>query len=206
MKKTSVLIADDHSLLRMGLRSMLRQEADLEVVGEAVNGEMAVELVRKLKPDVVVMDLMMPKLNGADATRSILERNPDTKVIILTSFGTSSDLQRAISYGAVGALTKEAPGENLVKAIRQVRAGETAISAEIADAADSDSAQPLLTDKQSEILQSVVQGRTNRQIADRFDISEDGVKKHLRLIFAKLGASSRAEAVAIALRKHLLKI
>ena len=206
MKKTSVLIADDHSLLRMGLRSMLRQEADMEVVGEAVNGEMAVELVRKLKPDVVVMDLMMPKLNGADATRSILERNPDTKVIILTSFGTSSDLQRAISYGAVGALTKEAPGENLVKAIRQVRAGETAISAEIADAADSDSAQPLLTDKQSEILQSVVQGRTNRQIADRFDISEDGVKKHLRLIFAKLGASSRAEAVAIALRKHLLKI
>ncbi|MBQ0031224.1 MAG: response regulator transcription factor [bacterium] len=206
MKKTSVLIADDHSLLRMGLRSMLRQEADMEVVGEAVNGEMAVELVRKLKPDVVVMDLMMPKLNGADATRSILERNPDTKVIILTSFGTSSDLQRAISYGAVGALTKEAPGENLVKAIRQVRAGETAISAEIADEIDPDSAQPLLTDKQSDILQSVVQGQTNRQIAVRFGITEDGVKKHLRLIFTKLNASSRAEAVAIALRKHLLKI
>ena len=206
MKKTSVLIADDHSLLRMGMRSMLRQEADMEVVGEAVDGEMAVELVNKLKPDVVVMDLMMPKLNGADATKTIIERHPDAKVIILTSFGTASDLQRAISYGAVGALTKEAPGENLVKAIRLVCAGETAISAEIADAADSDSAQPLLTDKQSEILQSVVQGRTNRQIADRFDISEDGVKKHLRLIFAKLGASSRAEAVAIALRKHLLKI
>ena len=206
MKKTSILIADDHSLLRMGLRSMLRQEADMEVVGEAVNGEMAVELVRKLKPDVVVMDLMMPKLNGADATRSILESHPDTKVIILTSFGTSSDLQRAISYGAAGALTKEAPGENLVKAIRQVRAGETAISAEIADEIDPDSAQPLLTDKQSDILQAIVQGKTNRQIADRFGISEDGVKKHLRLIFAKLNASSRAEAVAIALRKQLLKM
>ena len=206
MKKTSVLIADDHSLLRMGLRSMLRQEADMEVVGEAVNGEMAVELVQKLKPEVVIMDLMMPKLNGADATRSILESHPDTKVIILTSFGSSSDLQRAISYGAAGALTKEAPGENLVKAIRQVRAGETAISAEIGDAIDPDYAQSLLTDKQSDILQSVVQGQTNRQIAVRFGISEDGVKKHLRLIFAKLNASSRAEAVAIALRKHLLKI
>ena len=117
MKKITIFVADDHALMRVGLRSMLGDEPDMEIVGEAANGKDAVRAVRSLRPDVVIMDLMMPKLNGADATREILQALPDTRIIILSSFGTSAELRQAIADGAVGMQPKEDPTENLIRMI-----------------------------------------------------------------------------------------
>jgi len=206
VKTQRILIADDHALMRIGLKSMLGSQPDLLVVGEANNGKRAVEAVDRLKPDIVIMDLMMPELNGAEATRLILRRHPEIKVIILTSFGTSSDMALALSYGAVGAQMKEAPAERIIEAIHAVAEGRTALSEEVVRLLADDPIPPPLTEKQAEILHSIVRGLTNKDIAKQFGLSEGGVKKHLNLIFSKLGVATRSEAVAIALRKHLLKI
>ena len=206
MSKTRILIVDDHALMRMGLRSMLDMQSDMEVVGEAGNGQKAFDLAKSLTPDVIIMDLMMPKVGGAEATKTILEALPETKVVILTSFGNSAELAYAISNGAVGVQMKDAPTDALLKTIRRVMKGETAIPPDILKLCEAESAAVPLTEKQSEILQSVVRGYANKDIAKQFGISEAGVKKHLRLIFAKLGAANRSEAVAIALKKQLLKV
>ena len=206
MSKTTILIADDHSILRMGLTAMLNVRKDMKVVGEAANGLQAVDLAKKLRPDVVIMDLMMPELDGADATRRILEIHPDAKVIILTSFGNSADLLRAIRNGAVGIQLKEDDKGLLLDAIRKVTRGETCIPGDLLEQANDDSELSPLTERQSAILHSVSRGLTNKDIAQIFGITEVGVKKHLKRILAKIGASTRTEAVAIALKKHLLKI
>ena len=206
MSKIRILIVDDHALMRMGLRSMLDMQPDMEVVGEAGNGQKAIDLAKSLAPDVIIMDLMMPKVNGTDATKAILETLPETKIIILTSFGNSADLACAISNGAVGVQMKDAPTEALLRAIRKVVKGETAIPPDILKASELEFASIQLTETQADILHSVVRGYANKDIAKQFGISEAGVKKHLRLIFAKLGAATRTEAVGIALHKHLLKI
>jgi len=206
MKKIRILIADDHKLMRMGLVSLFNVQKDMTVVGEADDGDSAIEKARSLKPDVVIMDLMMPKTNGAEATAAILAENPDVGIVILSSFSNSADMARAIAAGARGAQAKEAPTEDLVAAIRTVAAGETAIAPEIQQFIKDDPLPPPLTDKQLEILRSVTRGLTNPDIAKQFGISPVSVKKHLTVIFAKLGVSSRAEAVTIALRKQLLKL
>ena len=128
MKKIRILIADDHTLMRVGLRTMLRYQPDMTVVGEATNGAEAVALAKELKPDVIIMDLMMPVLSGADATRQIIEANPNSKIVVLTSFEASVDMARALKYGARGAQVKEGPAEDLVAAIHTVIEGGTAIS------------------------------------------------------------------------------
>lgn len=206
MKKIRILIADDHKLMRMGLVSLFNVQKDMTVVGEADDGESAIKQTKSLNPDVVIMDLMMPNTNGADATAAILADNPDVGVVILSSFSNSADMARAIAKGARGAQAKEAPTEDLVAAIRTVANGETAIAPEIQQFIKDDPLPPPLTEKQLAILQSVTRGLTNPDIAKQFGISPVSVKKHLTVIFAKLGAASRAEAVTIALRKHLLKI
>ena len=204
MKKTRILIADDHALMRLGLKSMISLQRDMEVVDEAENGQDAIDKAAALRPDVIIMDLMMPKVNGAEATKSICDAQPETNVIILTSYGDAADLSRAVANGAVGVQLKDAPTENLLSAIRTAMAGGTAIASEFRGQCET--SLPALTEKQSEILHSVVRGYANKDIAKQFGISEAGVKKHLRLIFAKLGAANRSEAVGIALRKHLLKL
>lgn len=206
MSKIRILIVDDHALMRMGLRSMLDMQSDMEVIGEAGNGQKAIDLAKSMTPDVIIMDLMMPKVNGADATKTILEALPETKIIILTSFGNSADLACAISNGAVGVQMKDAPTEVLLRSIRRVVKGETAIPPDILKDGELETAAIQLTEKQANILHSVVRGYANRDIAKQFGISEAGVKKHLRLIFAKLGAATRTEAVGIALQKQLLKM
>ena len=204
MKKITIFVADDHALMRVGLRSMIGSEPDMEIIGEAANGKDAVRAVRSLRPDVVIMDLMMPKLNGADATREILQALPDTRIIILSSFGTSAELRQAIADGAVGMQPKEDPTENLIRMIRAVHAGQTVFPPDVRKMLAA-APQDTLTDKQTEIMRLVVQGLPTKQIAETVSISESGVKKHLQLIYAKLGAASRSEAVAIALRRQLLK-
>lgn len=206
MRKTTILIADDHALMRMGLKAMLSSQRDMTVVAEAGNGTKAVELARSLSPDVIIMDLMMPETSGAEATRLILKDNPAARVIILTSYGASSDMALALSFGAVGAQLKESPAEDLIQTIRTVMSGKTAISSEVQRVLADEPTPPQLTDRQSDILHAIVGGLTNKDIASKFNLSEGGVKKHLSLIFSKLGVTSRSEAVAIALRKHLLKI
>ena len=200
-----VLIADDHAMVRMGLASLLGTETDIEVVGEADDGEVAVRKALTLKPDVVVMDLMMPKKDGATATAEIRELMPDTKILLLTSFGTADGVAHALAAGATGALMKNADFSELVASIRTVASGGRAISPEIEHFIEEDPPVQKLTPRQMDILASVVRGLTNDDIARQFSIQRSSVKDHLTAIFAKLGAANRSEAISIALRKQLIK-
>jgi NarL family two-component system response regulator LiaR len=207
MKNTiRVLIADDHTIVRIGLRTLLGAEKDIEVVGEAKNGEMAVKEALRLRPDVVIMDLMMPKMDGAEATAALHEKLPETKVIILTTFGSSDGIAHAIESGAAGALMKTADDAALISTIRSVAGGKTVISPDIKRLLAEDPPIPVLTTRQAEVLQSMMRGLTNRDIAKQLGIRQDGVNEHVAAILAKIGAANRTEAVAIALRKHLLKL
>ena len=204
MKKTRILIADDHTLMRVGLKAMFHYQPDMTVVGEATSGEEAVALAGKLKPDVIIMDLMKPVLGGAEATKRILKSDPDAKIIILTWFGAATDMVRALKYGALGAQVKEAPAEALIAAIHAVTSGGTAISPEVKKMTDMDADIPVLTERQQGILESAVRGLTNKEISVQFGLSPLSVKKYLSIIFAKIGAANRTEAASIALRRHLL--
>ena len=205
MKTIRILIADDHGLMRMGLTTLMRFHKDLQVVGGAENGEEAVRLARKLKPDVVVMDLMMPVLDGLEATRLIHREFPDIRIMILTTFGSSADVTRAVNAGACGALVKGAPNDELISAIRTIAAGGTAFSPEIETMLKAPQ-PPELTSRQREILEGIALGLASDAIAAKIGISADTVNQHLDAIRKKLGAANRTEAVAIALRKQLLKI
>ena len=204
--KTRILIVDDHTIVRIGLTALLGAETDFEVVGEAKNGLEAVKSAKSLHPDVIVMDLVMPKKNGIDATAEILEALPTTKVLVLTSFGTSDGIAHALQVGAVGAVMKTADDGALVSAIRKVMRGERVISPEIKRMLNEDPPVPELSTRQREILAAITSGRSNKEIASDLGIRKDSVEDYLRTLFSKLGAANRTEAVAIALRKHLLKI
>ena len=200
-----ILIADDHALMRVGIRSMLESTGDFTVIGECCDGESTVAMALKAKPDVVIMDLMMPKMNGAEATRRIVEALPNTRVVVLTSFGTSAEMAKAIQAGAAGALLKESPSDELIQAILTVMDGKTAIHEEVSAHLADITPLPEFTQRQLEILKALAAGLTDKAIADTFGISVAGVRKHLIAIMSKLGAASRTEAVAIALRRSLLK-
>ena len=203
--KTRILIADDHAIVRMGLASLLGTQDGLEVVGDAEDGEVAVRKAVELRPDVVVMDLMMPKMDGSTATAEIRAALPETKIVVLTTFGTSDGIANALNAGATGALMKSAPNSQLVETIRAVARGERAISDEVERLMEEDPPAKALTPRQMEILDGLTRGLTNQDIATALGIREDRVKTHISTIFEKLGAANRAEAVAIALRKHLIK-
>jgi len=205
-KKIKVLIADDHTIVRAGLAALLGTEKDLEVVGQAKNGLEAVRETLRLKPDIVIMDLMMPKKDGVAATADIAEKSPETKVILLTTFGTSDGIAHALRNGAKGAILKNADYTQLAAAIRKVAEGGEFISSDIRQQLAVDPPIPELTPRQKDILASMVRGLTDRDIARLLGIRQDGVNDHVRAILAKVGAANRTEAVAIALRKHLLKI
>jgi len=204
--KIKVLIADDHSVVRTGLTSILGFEKDLTVVGEAADGQQAVERSLKLKPDVVIMDLMMPVLGGVEATARIHAELPETRILVLTTYGTSADIGRAIAAGATGAQMKTLSNDDLVTVIRNVAAGEKCFAPEIMKLLEDEPPISELTARQLEILESVTRGLTNQDIGRMLGISPTAVKQHLSVIFGKLGAASRSEAVAIALRRQLLKI
>jgi len=204
-KKIRILLADDHSLVRIGLTTLLNTQSDLAVVGEAEDGDEAVALYDRLTPDVVIMDLMMAGTDGAEATRRIRERHPDARVIILTSFTTSDELARALSYGAVGAQRKGSSTDGLLVAIRAVARGEQAIDPEVGRLIEAKDHVPCLTERQEQVLKAVFDGYTTDVIASQQGISTSAVKKHIARILTKLGATTRAVAVGIALKRHLLK-
>ena len=201
-----VLIADDHTIVRAGLAALLGTEDDLEIVGQAKNGDEAIREAVRLVPDVVIMDLMMPGLDGVETTRRLRAEHPETHVLVLTTYGTSDDIAHALDAGASGALLKTADLPDLVSAIRGVASGNRILSAEIEQILATDPPIPGLSERQSDILASVTRGLSNEDIAHQLGISVARVREHLTTLFEKLGAANRAEAVAIALRKHLLKI
>lgn len=203
--KVRVLIADDHSVVRMGLASLLGTAKNVEIAGEAVNGEDAVRKAQKLRPDIVIMDLVMPKKDGVAATEEILSAAPETKVLILTTFGTSDDIARALKVGAIGAVMKSATNRELLAAVQSVAQGKRFVSAEVEGILANDPPIPELSQRQREILESISRGLTNKEIATALDISLESVKSHVKVILEKLEASSRTEAAAIAQRKNLLK-
>ena len=204
--KIRTLVADDHAIVRTGLVSLLSRAADIEVVGEASDGASAVAKASRLLPDVVVMDLVMPKKDGVAATAELHERHPEMKILILTSFGTSEDISKAFAAGASGALLKNVPNGEIVAAIRRIAAGKRVVSPDIELMLENDPPVPDLSPRQREILESITRGLTNAQIALQFDISPESAKTYIARLFEKLGASNRSEAVTIALRRHLLKI
>ena len=202
-KKTRILIADDHALMRIGLASLIACEKDMSVVGEATNGEEAVRLTEKLRPDVAVLDLMMPVVSGAEAVRRIRLAQPGTHTIILTSYGTSAEMAAAIRNGADAALLKDLPADEFIAALRTVARGGKVIPAEIRRAAEEMS-RPL-TERQLAILTAMTKGFSNPEIARMFGITVAGVKKQAKTIFDKLGVSNRQEAIAIALNRQMVQ-
>ena len=204
--KTRILLADDHLVVRMGIASIISFEPDLEVVAEADTGEEAVALARVHKPDVVVMDLMMPKLNGADATVAILQENPAVRVLILTTFGTSDDMRRAFDAGAAGGLVKSSSQAEIIAAIRAVAAGRRVLSPEIEHSLGTAADPPPLSIRQIEVLNLAAKGFTNREIGDILGIGVNGVKAHLKLIYTRLGVASRTEATSIAINLRLISV
>ena len=204
--KIRVLIADDHAILRTGLVALLDCEPDIEIVGEAADGAEAVRKAVELRPDVVVMDLLMPVLDGVGAIREIRRRQCACPILVLTTSTVSNDLASALSAGATGALPKSTANERIVAAIRDVAAGKTVVDREISKMIAQDPPVEELTDRQLEVLHSLTRGLSNTEIARQFGIAEITVKNHVSSILARRGAANRSEAVAIALRKQLLKV
>ncbi|RME84462.1 MAG: DNA-binding response regulator [Caldilineae bacterium] len=203
-RPTRILIADDHPVFRFGLRTLLQGEPDMEVVGEATTGSEAVDMAVELRPDVVLMDLNMPEINGIEATRRILAENPDIAVLVITMFDDDT-VFAAMRAGARGYLLKGAEGEETLRAVRAVAHGEAIFSPTIADrimhyfahtpAQPSLAAFPELTEREREVLTLIAQGLTNRAIAERLVLSEKTVRNHVSNIFGKLQVADRAEAI-----------
>jgi DNA-binding NarL/FixJ family response regulator len=204
-----LLIADDHPVVRDGLRGMLANEADFEVVGEAASGAEAVLLTERERPDVVLMDLQMPGVDGATATAEITERFPGTRVLVLTTYDTDADILRAVEAGATGYLLKDAPRERLFPAIRSAARGETVLAPTVATRLVNRMrvpAEEALTSREVEVLGLVARGSSNADVAASLFISEATVKTHLLHIFGKLGVDDRTAAVVSALERGIIAL
>ncbi len=204
-----IVIADDHPVVRAGLRALLETQPDLEVVGEAADGAAAVSVCGRREPDVVLMDLRMPDVDGVEATRRITARHPDTAVLVLTTYDSDADILRAVEAGAAGYLLKDAGRDELVDGIRQAAAGKTVLAAAVAGRLVDrmrGPAQPALTRREIDVLELVARGHTNREVADRLSISEATVKTHLLHIYAKLAVDGRTAAVTAALERGIIRL
>ena len=200
-----VLVADDHTIVRIGLKSVLEYECDIEVVGEAKNGIEAVDEAKRLMPDVLVMDLVMPRKDGVAATSEIHDLLPQTRILVLTTFGTSDAIAHALEAGASGAIMKTADDAMIVSAIRRIARGETYISPDIRRQLEENPPVPKLSPRQTEVLTEIAHGKSNKEIAALLGIRLDSVEDIANTLYAKLGVSNRAEAVDVAHRKHLLR-
>jgi NarL family two-component system response regulator LiaR len=209
-----VLIADDHAIVRKGLRALLATETDIVVVGEAEDGRQAVAEVERLDPDIVLMDLVMPEVDGIEAIRQIKARQLEVRILVLTSFAADDKVFPAIKAGALGYLLKDSSPEELVRAIHQVHRGESSLHPmiarkllqELSQPADQPPAPEPLTEREVEVLQLVAQGYSNQGIADQLVISEATVRTHVSNILGKLHLASRTQAALYALRQGLASL
>jgi NarL family two-component system response regulator LiaR len=205
-----VMIVDDHDMVRRGLSAFLKAKPDLELVGEARNGREALIVCEKVQPDVILMDLVMPEMSGAEATRAIRERCPLVQVIALTSFQDKELVQQALQAGAISYLLKNVSANELADAIRGAHSGRSTLAPEAAQALVQSAAQEPapghdLTAREREVLALMAQGMTNPQIAERLVVSRATAKAHVSNILSKLGVSNRAEAIALALQHKILQ-
>ena len=200
-----VAIADDHAVVRQGLRTFLELQEDMEVVGEAVDGADAVDLVERAAPDVVLLDLVMPRVDGIEATRRIRERSPATRILVLTSFADDHTVLPAVRAGAAGYLLKEAAHTTILRAIERVASGGEFVDPALATSLVASDREALLTNREREILQLLADGMSNGEVAKKLFISQETVKSHVRHILAKLEADTRTQAVAIALREAIIE-
>jgi two-component system, NarL family, response regulator LiaR len=206
-----VLIVDDHAIVRKGIRALLSEAGGFEVVGEADNGQAAVLAAQETQPDVVLMDLLMPGMDGIEATRQITSRQPKARILVLTSFAADNKVFPAIKAGATGYLLKDSSPDELVRAIRQVQRGEPSLHPaiarkllqEIARPAEREPAPEALTARELEVLQLIAQGLSNQEIADRLTVSESTVRAHVSRILGKLHLASRTQAALYAVREGL---
>lgn len=216
VKKITVLLADDHMVVRQGLRALLTTEKDIEVIGEAETGRQAVEMAVQLHPNVILMDIVMPSLNGLEATRQITKQVPSSKVLILTSYGDDEYVQRLTEVGATGYLIKQTAATDLLKAIRDVEKGGMAFSPSIASrfqnnrppSSSKPSPDPCnhhLTPREAEVLQLIAEGQTNKQIASELGISAKTVEKHRQQVMNKLKIHDVAGLTRYALSKGVIK-
>lgn len=204
-----ILIVEDQRIVREGLIALLEDEGEVAIVGEATNGQEAIELFDALRPDVVLMDLQMPVLDGPEATRRIRERVPDARILVLTTYATDEFIFKALRAGAQGYLLKDASGDELMAAVRAVHQGQTLLAPVVAArlvVGVSTGGPELLTPRELEVLQLLGQGRSNNEIAVALGIAPRTAKVHVQNILAKLGATNRTEAVSIALRQQLISL
>jgi NarL family two-component system response regulator LiaR len=208
-RKIRVLIADDHGMVRRGVSIYLKNHNDLEVIGEARDGQEAISLCEEKQPDVILMDLLMPKLNGVAATRLVRKRWPDVQVIALTSFQDKDLIHDALQAGAIGYLLKNVSGDELARAIRAALAGQSTLAPEAVQSliqpnSPEYSLSQELTRREREVLALLIKGMTNPEIASSICVSRATVKIHVSHILSKLGASNRAEAIALAIQHKLV--
>jgi len=215
--KTKIIIADDHAMLREGMRELLEQEKDFELVGEAADGEEAVKLAGELKPDIVIMDIVMPKLNGVEATKQIKQVSPATAILILTAYSDIRYIIGLLEVGACGYLLKNSPGKDVVKAIREIRAGESVLDPEVtrklvqrlaslSKTQDEREVTGQLTSRETEILKWASRGLSNKEMSEKLFISLRTVKAHMTNIFNKLGCSSRTDAIIKGLKQGYINL
>jgi NarL family two-component system response regulator LiaR len=215
--KTRIMIADDHAMLREGMRSLLEQEKDFELVGEAPDGEEAVRLAEELKPDIIIMDIVMPKLTGVEATKLIRQKSPGTAILILTAYSDIRYIIGLLEVGACGYLLKNSPGKDVVRAIRAVRSGESVLDPEVtrklvqrlaslSRGTDERETGGQLTPRETEILKWASRGMSNKEISEKLFISLRTVKAHMTNIFNKLGCSSRTDAIIKGLKQGYIDL
>jgi Response regulator containing a CheY-like receiver domain and an HTH DNA-binding domain len=207
--RIKVMIVDDHKVVRSGLGAFLQVYDDFDLIGEAASGKEAIEKCCMLDPDVVLMDLVMPEMDGAAATRAIRDKNPDIQVIILTSFKEDNLIEDALQAGAIGYLLKNVSADELADAIRSAKIGRPTLSPEATQVLIKSARRPAapghdLTEREKEVLKMMTEGLTNPEIATRLIISKSTVKFHVSSILSKLGADSRTEAVSISLQNKLI--
>lgn len=213
-EKIRLLIADDHAVVREGLRNFIAVQSEIEIIGEAVNGEEAVELESRLKPDVILMDLVMPRMNGIEAIHEIRKRNPKARILVITSFAEDNKVIPAIKAGAVGYLLKDSSPQQLLQAIHDVNKGSLSFSQGITRQLMRELNRPIealpkkekLTEREIEILKLSASGRTNQEIAAALVISEWTVRTHISNILSKLELSNRTQAVLYALREGMVSL
>jgi len=211
MPKIRILLADDHVILRQGTRQLLEHESDMVVVGEASDGAESVELVSKLKPDIVIIDVAMPGMNGIEATKKIKEILPGTKILVLTGYDYDEYIFSLLEIGAAGYLLKDVSGDELVGAVRAVYNGEPVlhptVMRKLMDRCKTVSPQPketqydVLSEREMEVLKLAVSGKSNKDIAESLNISLRTVQAHMRSIFNKIGVGSRSEAIVCGLKR-----